>query len=601
MRRAPTKGSEVGSCAAGIGAAGQAAAGSAVVGDGGRFVAASPPSQLKPPTEIYVLLVEEHRLIEILSPALDVIEGGAPEEHGCTPDAEEFSRSDVLSRVRLAFAAVEGASTFAHAHASAVDGGHREVGGEVITEQSATGTAGFGAVIEDPRELCHEGRGDEEVVVGDEDERSRARPDAEVRGAGIASVAPRFDDPDPLPATRPHEPGQTLARVVVDEDDLQVDAFAREEGRDAPLEQVQVAIGGNDGSHGRHSGRCPRGNSVPCYPIPDYHEVEQADAGDGGWMAESRDDPGSPGLTIVIVAYQVQELVAECLRSIDIAAEGLDVSVHLIENGSDGTAAMVREAFPGVTVHEPGCNLGFPAACNLVLGPVATAEESTPYVLLLNPDTLVEPETLSVMLRFMEAHPEAGAATCRVELAAGGLDWACHRGFPTPWAAFTHYSGLERLFPKSHRFGGYHLSWQDLDSTHEIDTPTGAFFLARSAALREVGAFDERFFMYGEDIDLAFRLKAKGWKVYYHPAARIVHHKGASSGLKRASAQRSQADLAQRLRSNQYFGRAMRMFYDKHYAASDPALVRLAVRGTIGLRTLVMAARFRAARMLGRG
>jgi GT2 family glycosyltransferase len=298
---------------------------------------------------------------------------------------------------------------------------------------------------------------------------------------------------------------------------------------------------------------------------------------------ESSGDRGRPDVSVIIVAYQVRELVDGCLRSLRASTGGVHWRAYLVENGDDGTAAHVREHFPEVTVFEPGENLGFPRANNLALERIAEAGEGGRYTLLLNPDTVVEPETLATMVRFMDEHPEAGAATCRVDLASGGLDWACHRGFPRPWAALTYFLGFERLFPRSRWAAQYHLRWHDLDTTHEIDAPTGAFFMVRDEVLKQVGLLDPAFFMFGEDLDWAFRIRAAGWRIYYHPATRIVHYKGASSGLKRHSARQSRAGRRQRSRSARHFADSMRIFYDKHLAPGDPLPVRLLVRGGISL------------------
>ena len=299
-------------------------------------------------------------------------------------------------------------------------------------------------------------------------------------------------------------------------------------------------------------------------------------------------------LTIVIITYQIRELIGACLESVRAAAAGLAVDVYLVENGStDGTLEFVRESFPEVHLIDAVENLGFIRGNNRVLDVLLAEKTAGRYVLLLNPDTIVQPHTFRVMIEFMDAQAAYGASTCRVDLARGGLDWACHRGFPTPWSALTHMLGLQKLFPRSKRLGRYHLKWLDLDTTHEIDSPTGAFFLVRRETFNAVGALDGHYFMYGDDLDWAFRIKAAGWKIAYHPATSIVHYKGVSTGLKAHSARWSRATTEQKIRRSSDFSGAMRIFYDKHLAARDPLPLRWLVRGGIGARKRAESLRYR--------
>ena len=157
------------------------------------------------------------------------------------------------------------------------------------------------------------------------------------------------------------------------------------------------------------------------------------------------------------------------------------------------------------------------------------------YLLFLNPDTIVMSNTFREMIRFMDDNPQAGAATCRVELPSGKLDEACHRGFPTPWNAFCHFSGLEKLFPKSKIFSGYTLGWKPLDKIHEIDSGVGAFLMVRKEVGDNLNWWDEDYFWYGEDLDFCYRIKEAGWKIYYVPKVKIIHYKGVSSGIRKES------------------------------------------------------------------
>lgn len=260
-------------------------------------------------------------------------------------------------------------------------------------------------------------------------------------------------------------------------------------------------------------------------------------------------------LSIIIVNYKTQSLTLQTLESVFAARPPQNkLEVILVDNGSgDGTPEAVGRDYPAVKIIESRENLGFAGGNNLGL-----RRAKGRYQLLLNSDTLIGKDTLVKMIDFMDSHSRVGLATCRVELADGKIDPASHRGFPTPWASLTYYLGLERLWPKSRLFGRYHQGWKDLRTVHEIDTPVGAFFMIRREALRQVGLLDEKFFMYGEDVDLAFRIKQAGWQISYAPITRITHLKGASGINKPVK--------AIRIKTTQAFFEAMKWFYKKHYA-----------------------------------
>ncbi|HID63281.1 MAG TPA: glycosyltransferase family 2 protein, partial [Anaerolineae bacterium] len=237
-------------------------------------------------------------------------------------------------------------------------------------------------------------------------------------------------------------------------------------------------------------------------------------------------------LGIVIVNYRTCDLLRECLQSIYESRGDFSFQVCVVDNCSqDESCAMVGEEFPQVHLIESEVNGGYAYANNLgleALGFAPASEsaqlcpekplESTPrYALLLNPDTLLPPSALQEMLNFMEAHPEAGVAGPRLVLADGSLDLACRRSFPSPEVSFYRMVGLSKLFPRSRRFGRYNVTYLDPDEVAEVDSVVGAFMLVRAEALKQVGLLDESFFMYGEDLDWAYRIKKAGWKVYYNP------------------------------------------------------------------------------------
>ncbi len=278
---------------------------------------------------------------------------------------------------------------------------------------------------------------------------------------------------------------------------------------------------------------------------------------------------------IVIVSYNTRALLQRCLESV-YHSEGVSFEVYVVDNASsDGSADMVAETFPQAHLIANAENVGYPRANNQGLRALGFPEAGrTRYALLLNPDTEIPPHALRDMVAFMDAHPDAGAAGPKVVLPSGELDLACRRAFPSPEVAFYRLSGLAQLFPRSPRFGRYNLTYLDPDQEAEVDSVVGAFMLVRREAIAQVGLLDESFFMYGEDLDWAYRLKQAGWRVFYTPHVTILHVKRASS--------------RQNPRARIEFWRAMRLFYQKHYAATTPFLLDKLITGTLTLVETVM-------------
>ncbi len=283
-----------------------------------------------------------------------------------------------------------------------------------------------------------------------------------------------------------------------------------------------------------------------------------------------------PSLAIVIVSYNTRDLLRDCLRSLGPGAAACALDIWVVDNASrDGSAAMVRAEFPRVHVIDSPRNGGYAYANNLALSqilgtgdwglgtgsdlPIPNPQSPIPdYVLLLNPDTIVPPGALDALVSFMEAHPAVGACGPKLLLGDGSLDVACRRSFPTPEIAFYRMTGLARLFPHSPRYGRYNMSHLDPDVQTEVDAVVGACMLVRGAVLREVGLLDEAYFMYGEDLDWAYRIKQYGWKIMYVPSVTVHHFKRASSRQRPFPSIRA-------------FYAAMRVFHRKYYAATTPA------------------------------
>ncbi|MEK7166287.1 MAG: glycosyltransferase family 2 protein, partial [Patescibacteria group bacterium] len=232
----------------------------------------------------------------------------------------------------------------------------------------------------------------------------------------------------------------------------------------------------------------------------------------------------------------------DCIKSIyanyRINIEIGEFEIIVVDNNStDGTCEIITKDYTWVTLVKNAKNVGFSKANNL-----GVKKSKGEVVLFLNPDTIVPAKTLEFVRKILLDDKSAGIATCKVLLPDGGLDDASHRGFPTPWRAFTFFLGLGTLLPRSNIFNGYHLGYQDLHRLHQIDACAGAFLMIKRVVGQAVGWFDEDYFWYGEDLDLCFRVKKNGYKVLFVPDVSIFHYKGAASGFKKHSAHLSKID-----------------------------------------------------------
>ena len=229
-------------------------------------------------------------------------------------------------------------------------------------------------------------------------------------------------------------------------------------------------------------------------------------------------------LSVVIVSYNVSHYLLQCLDSLQRALRGIDGEVIVVDNHSrDNSVALVHQAHPEVKVIENLHNLGFSKANNIAL-----RQAKGEYALLLNPDTIVADNTIRDCIAFLDLHPDAGAAGVMMLNADGTVAPESRRGVPTPLTSFYKLSGLCRMFPRSPRFGRYylgHLPWQ---TPQQIDIVSGAFCMLRRSVLDKVGLLDEDYFMYGEDIDLSYRILKQGATNWYLPYP-ILHYKGEST------------------------------------------------------------------------
>lgn len=282
-------------------------------------------------------------------------------------------------------------------------------------------------------------------------------------------------------------------------------------------------------------------------------------------------------LSVVILNFNTRELTRTCLQTVLASLLGpYTMEVIVCDNGStDGSREMIRNEFSRVTFIQNHKNLGFAAGNN-----PGIKRARGRYILLLNTDTEVPPETFRTMIAFMDETPDAGAATCKLILPDGSMDPACHRGFPTPWVAFTYVAKLEKLFPKTRLFGEYHQGYKDLSTIHEVDCIVGAFFLIRREVVKEVGLMDEEYFMYGEDIDWAYRIRTKGWKIMFNPRVTILHKKKQSGRANILKKRRVTAEV--------YFHKYNWLFYTKNYAKKYGPILTFLVNSFYMIRIFLL-------------
>ena len=269
-------------------------------------------------------------------------------------------------------------------------------------------------------------------------------------------------------------------------------------------------------------------------------------------------------LSVIIVNYKVKHYLEQCLRSVAEASRGIAVEVIVVDNASgDGSVEYLRKRFPDVTIIASEENLGFARANNL-----AIRNSRGQYVLLLNPDTIVAEETFRDFITFIDSTPDAGGCGAYMLHTDGSFAPESRRGLPTPFVAFCKMSGLASLFPKSRTFGRYYMRYLNENEVNRIEIMSGAFMFLRRDALDKAGLLDEDFFMYGEDIDLSYRILKAGYNNYFLPS-RILHYKGEST-------------VKSSYRYVHTFYRAMELFFNKHYAHYSILLslpIKLAIWG----------------------
>jgi len=271
-------------------------------------------------------------------------------------------------------------------------------------------------------------------------------------------------------------------------------------------------------------------------------------------------------LTLIILNYNSQFWLKKTLTSLKINyldKSKTKVKIIVVDNNSqDDSVKMVKKEFPWIELIELDNNSGYAAGNNVALKAV-----DSEYVMLLNNDVeFTAGSNLDLLIEFLKQHQQFAVASPKVFLSNGKLDWACHRGEPTPWASFTYFLGLAELFPQSKLFARYHQTYQNMNDPHTIDACTGAAMMIRTKYMNEVGLLDELFFMYAEDLDWCKRFRDAGYKISFVPLASIIHHKY-KSGIK------TQTEITA-LQAKKSFYNTMLQYYDKHYQSKYPKIIR---------------------------
>lgn len=289
-------------------------------------------------------------------------------------------------------------------------------------------------------------------------------------------------------------------------------------------------------------------------------------------MKKSPKKINSPELSVIIVSYNTKDILDNCLNSLSLVKGEANFEVIVSDNASvDGSVEMVKERYSWVKLIENSHNLGFSKANNK-----ARDIAKGLYVLFLNSDTLVPKNTIKNTLSYIKERQDVGILTVRTLLVNGEDDKDTRRSFPTPWVALTHFSGLDRIYPKSRLFSRYWYGYKPADLTQEVDVVQGAFLLTRKSVLDKTNWFDEDYFLDGEDIDLCWKVKKLGMKIVYYPKCKITHLKKASKNKKKNT-------------YNVVSGvRAMEVFYRKNMWKEYPlvlnALVVVAIRALMAIR-----------------
>lgn len=287
-------------------------------------------------------------------------------------------------------------------------------------------------------------------------------------------------------------------------------------------------------------------------------------------------------LSIIILNYNTKKLTIDSIVSVEkhyskeVSEGSFEILVADNASTDDSVASLKaykkKSKIKSFHIIENGGNIGFAAGNNK-----AVPHAKGKYVLFLNPDTIVYPKTLSVLLDFIESHPDAGAVSCKLINRENKFDFNSHRGFPTPWNAFCYFSGLQKRFPRSRLFAGYTQGWMDNKTTHEVDAVSGAFLLVPRTVGEKIKWWDNDYFFYGEDLQFCYDVRQLGYKVYYVGEVESMHIGGAISGIKKATRHLTTESVIAKRKIQVARFDAMRIFYKKNYQNAYPAWLQFIV------------------------
>ncbi len=289
----------------------------------------------------------------------------------------------------------------------------------------------------------------------------------------------------------------------------------------------------------------------------------------------------TPDLSVIILNYNAEPFLPDLFNSLK-KQKGINLQVILVDNNSsDNSVSLVQQKFPWVELVKRDTSIGFSAGNNAGL-----KKAKADLILFLNPDMILSrPTDLKKCVVKYRKTPRLGILSPKIILAVtGGIDETCHRGFPTPWASFCYFTGLARRFPNSKFFSGYLETYKGYDTEHEVDSVGGMFILMSKKIGSEVGWWDEDYPLYGEDIDLCYRVKEKGYKILYWPEVSVLHYKGASTGMSKHSKSVTTAKKSTTNRVKSWSIEAMQIFYRKHYSKKYSPLTNFLV--ALGIRML---------------
>jgi GT2 family glycosyltransferase len=298
-------------------------------------------------------------------------------------------------------------------------------------------------------------------------------------------------------------------------------------------------------------------------------------------------------LSIIILNYNSRDYLKKCLESIAKSKDYLDtIETIIVDNFStdESTKLAQKVKLKNVKFLLLKTNKGFAAGNNRG---VKIINPSSKYVLFLNPDTTVEPNTLQTMIDFFDQNKQIDAATCFIKLAATGqMQPECHRGFPTPWNSFCYFTGISKLFPKSNLFNGYFQGNLDTTKVHQIQACVGAFLMVKKSVGHKINWWNEKYFFYGEDLDFCYQLKQNGFRLFFNPNCKITHFQGISSGLKKTTNKLTKASRTTKITVAKASTNAMRIFYKENLFKQYSLLTRLLV--LFGIKLLELKRVFRA-------